>query len=254
VPLIAIHGNGVDHRLLLPLDDALATGGWERIYVDLPGFGGTPPLANDGGLPDLAEWLRGAVDELVGDSSFGLLANSLGGVLARHVAASMPGRVLGMALIAPVVDPVVANRRLPERAVLERDGALLATLAPTDASDFAEMAVIQTRESWERFAAAALPGIRAANPDAMDRLARRYELDAVPEDVTPVIPGATLIVTGRQDHVVGYEDQLTLLSHYPRATVATIDRAGHNVHLEQPELVEALLRDWSDRVLGPARK
>lgn len=38
-PLILVHGMGVDHRLLLPLDAALeAAGGWERIYVDLPGL------------------------------------------------------------------------------------------------------------------------------------------------------------------------------------------------------------------------
>ena len=40
LPVVAIHGNGVDHRLLLSLDDALAeAGGLERWYVDLPGFG-----------------------------------------------------------------------------------------------------------------------------------------------------------------------------------------------------------------------
>ncbi len=46
LPVVAIHGNGVDHRLWLSLHDALAeAGGLERWYVDLPGFGSTPALA-----------------------------------------------------------------------------------------------------------------------------------------------------------------------------------------------------------------
>ena len=50
VPLVAVHGNGVDHRLLLALDDCFAQGGdWERIYLDLPGFGETAPLDDAGG-------------------------------------------------------------------------------------------------------------------------------------------------------------------------------------------------------------
>ncbi|SCL13576.1 hypothetical protein [Micromonospora inyonensis] len=62
LPLVAIHGNGVDHPLLLALDDCPAEPGCgERIYLDLPGFGGTPPLDGTGGLPALPMCdLRGA--------------------------------------------------------------------------------------------------------------------------------------------------------------------------------------------------
>lgn len=45
VPLVMVHGNGVDHRLLLELDEVFAAPGrWERIHVDLPGFGRSPAL------------------------------------------------------------------------------------------------------------------------------------------------------------------------------------------------------------------
>jgi pimeloyl-ACP methyl ester carboxylesterase len=36
-PLVVIHGFGVDHRIMLPLEDAaLDESGWQRIYIDLP--------------------------------------------------------------------------------------------------------------------------------------------------------------------------------------------------------------------------
>lgn len=43
VPLLFVHGNGVDHRMMLALDDAFdAANAWERIYLDLPGFRAAP--------------------------------------------------------------------------------------------------------------------------------------------------------------------------------------------------------------------
>lgn len=76
IPLIAIHGNGVDHKLLLALDDCLAASRlWERVYLDLPGFGGAQPLDGVGGLPELADWLVETVGELVGERPFDLVTH-----------------------------------------------------------------------------------------------------------------------------------------------------------------------------------
>lgn len=249
LPLIAIHGMGVDHRLLLPLDDCLSAGGrWERIYLDLPGFGRTPALAGVGGLPEIAVWLREVVGELVGDSPFALVGSSLGGLLARHLATQLPDQVLGLALIAPVVEPDFHRRRKPPRTVLATDANLIATLTPSDAEEFQSIAVLQTATEWERFRTSVLPGIRAADPDAVDRLARRYVLPSTPDEMSVTFTGPCVVVTGRQDHIVGFEDQLSLLRTCSHATLVTIDRAGHNVHLEQPALVRPLIHDWLHRM------
>ena len=60
--------------------------------------------------------------------------------------------------------------------------------------------------------------------------------------------GPTLFVLGRQDSVVGYRGAFALMDGYPRATVAVLDRAGHGLPWEQPELFAALGSDWLDRV------
>lgn len=247
-PLIVVHGNGVDHRLLLPLDDCFEEGGWERIYLDLPGFGATPALPGAGGLPELAHWLVAAVDSLIGSRPFAILANSLGGLLAMHLAALVTDRVLGVALLAPAVHADRAHRALPDASVVERDDALLDTLSPADRDAFTAIATRQTATSWEAFRDHALPGIRAADADAMQRLAANYELPGE-RVVSPLDEvGPVLIVTGRQDHIVGYRDQFTLADRTRSASYAVIDGAGHNVHLEQPVVVDALVRSWAERV------
>lgn len=247
-PLLFLHGNGVDHRLLLELDHIFSSGDWERIYLDLPGFGSTARLHAPGGLPEIAEWLDHAVAELLGSARFAVVGNSLGGLLARDLAARRPDQVLGMALLAPVVDPVAAHRTLPDHVVLETDAALLETLDAVDRGPYTELAVIQTEGNWQRFRRAALPGIRAADLRAMARLGQRYTLPEPPEERLSGCDRPVLIIAGKQDSVVGFEDQLVLASQFPRVTCAALDAAGHNVHLDQPDVVHALLAEWGDRI------
>lgn len=248
-PLVLLHGNAVDHRLLLPLDDSLQQApGWERIYVDLPGCGGTPPLGPPGGLPELVDWVLATVPDLVDGRRFAVLGNSLGGLLARALVASAPERVLGLGLLCPVVDPAHARRHVPEQVVLQRNDTLLAELSEQDRADYAGVAVVQSAATWRAFRDHALPGSRCANLRAMARLARAYDLPQAPERPGFVFDRPSVIITGRQDHVVGCTDQAQLLPHFPRASFAVLDRAGHNAHLEQPGLVGAHLTEWLTRI------
>lgn len=251
VPLLFVHGNGVDHRMLLDLDDAFDDE-WERIYLDLPGFGGSAALAGPGGLPELADWLERTVAELIGSAPFAVVGASLGALLARELAARLPGRCLGMALLAPVVDPVPENRTLPEPVVLVADPELLSSLAEPDAVAYAELAVVQSVENWERFRDVVLPGLKVADEAAMERLWQRYALPASPDERLVGYDRPVLLVTGRQDAVVGFTDQWRLAQQFPRASYALLDRAGHNIQVDQPRLVRELLGHWAAEVLEPA--
>ena len=69
-------------------------------------------------------------------------------------------------------------------------------------------------------------------------------------EVAPPVPfdSPTLILTARQDQIVGYRDIWDLMDSSPRATFAVLDRAGHFLPIEQEGLCPALLREWLDRV------
>ncbi|MDP5227104.1 MULTISPECIES: alpha/beta fold hydrolase [Arthrobacter] len=242
-PVIFVHGNGVDHRILLGLDDVFGNG-FERFHFDLPGFGRTPALTGAGGLPELADWLDRTVGELLGERPFAVVGNSMGGLLAYELAARRPTQVLGMALLAPVVHTERARRTLPERVVLRWDPELLRSLKGGEAMKYAEMTVVQSPETWEAFRKAVLPGMKAADPAALERLSARYFLNAAHDGALRAFAGPVLIVAGRQDHVVGFEDQFTLARSFPRGSYAVLDAAGHNVHLDQPAAVRALLEGW----------
>ncbi|WEV42624.1 alpha/beta hydrolase [Bifidobacterium sp. ESL0682] len=249
LPIIIAHGMGVDHRSLIMLDDAFPQG-TQRIYIDLPGYGQTPALPGIGGLPELAEWLMNAVNELVGSNKrFALLGNSMGGALARDVLSREPKRVAGLALIATVVDPVMSHRHLAEHVISNANPDLTHNLPQDKVIDFVTMGVNQSFDAWRRYQRYILPGTKLCDRDANAKLSQRYWLDGDPEQRLGTYTGPTLIITGKEDQVVGHEDQKALLPHYPNAVYKVIDPAGHNIHIDQPEAVKTLLAEWSNKLL-----
>jgi pimeloyl-ACP methyl ester carboxylesterase len=244
-PVLLVHGFGLDHRLMTPLDATVAAAGRRRVYVDLPGSGRSadvPAATSDDVLDALTEHVAAEL----GAEPFAIVGASYGGLLARGLAARLGDQVTGLALLCPVVGADV--RDVPPQHVASEDPALLATLDPREAAEFAYMAVVQSPATWALFRDHVLPGMRAANPATLAAVRSRYALSRPPEADGWTFDGPTAVITGRHDHVVGYRDAFGLLPHYPRATYAVLDDAGHNAHFEQPAVVSALLREWLDRV------
>jgi len=57
------------------------------------------------------------------------------------------------------------------------------------------------------------------------------------------IRSPTLIVAGRRDSTVGWTDAVALLGHYPRATPAVAEDAGHALMHQRPDLLATLPAD-----------
>lgn len=248
-PILMIHGFCVDHHLLLGLDSVFAgQGQWRRVYVDLPGMGKSPAGPEIDSPDAVAEAVVSFARTAFANEKFAVLGNSFGGMIARHVVAEFGDQVLGLALLCPVAVAAHGSRTVPVQTVLQQDRSLLASLDSEDAADYEEMAVVQSTENWVRFRESVLPGLRAFDRAAIQRISSSYALNSEPENRSPKFQRPTVIITGRQDHVVGYQDQIALSDHYVQATIAVLDRAGHNAHLDQPGLTSALLGEWVVRM------
>lgn len=243
-PVLALHGWTPDHRLMLGcLEPVFARRpGYRRLYPDLPGMGRSPAPPSIASSDDVLAAVRDFVAETIGTTPFLLVGESYGGYLARGLARALGPQVLGLALICPIGTAVEhATRTVPPRQVLRRDPAL-----PENA-EFSSIAVVESAETLRRFTEEIEPGLAAADETAMARIRQRWLLSDDPEGGDEFSRPA-LIVTGRQDDAVGYVDQWALLPHYPRATFAVLDVAGHNLQFEQPVLFDALVSEWLDRV------
>jgi pimeloyl-ACP methyl ester carboxylesterase len=249
-PLITLHGFWPDHRLMSGCLEPVFQRrvGWQRIYFDLPGMGRTPGaewLVNSDQMLDIV-WEF--IERIIPGQPFVLAGESYGGYLARGLVHRKPDLVQGLLLICPMIVADQEKRTLPPVVVLFQDPVLLASLEPAEREEF-NFAVVQGPRVWERTRDEILPALRVADETFLNRLQTggypfSFEVDAVS---TPFEKPA-LILLGRQDSSVGYRDAWSIVENYPRATFAVLDRAGHNLQIEQEALFDALVHEWLDRV------
>jgi pimeloyl-ACP methyl ester carboxylesterase len=244
-PILVLHGAGVDHQEPLGTMEPALSGidGYRRIYPDLPGHGRTPAPDSIRSADDVLGALLGLVDDVAGDGPLLVAGHSAGGYYARAIAGRRPDQVVGLALICPLLESL---RDIPDHTpvIQEHVGA-----EPPEA--FRGYFAVQTPATLRSYVDHVAPGIEAADEAALGRIGERWRLTGNGMDRPYGNP--VLVVVGRQDSAVGYAAQWDLMGAYPRATFALLDRAGHALPHEQPELLGALLREWLRRVEERAR-
>jgi pimeloyl-ACP methyl ester carboxylesterase len=249
-PIILLHGFSSDHRLMKGCMEPLFTrqSGWQRIYLDLPGMGQTPGGESIKSTDDMLDVVIDFIDAVIPGQPFLLAGESYGGYLSQGVVHHKFEQVAGMALICSGVIMERSQRDLPPRTVMVENPALLAELDPADAEAFASMAVVQDQYTWERFRDELLSGAKIADEAFLQKISQRYSCSLAVGKFPQPFPRPVVLLAGRQDHIAGYRDAWRILENYPRGTFAVLDRAGHNLQIEQPQLFNALIDEWLDRV------
>ncbi|HCS40512.1 MAG: 2-hydroxy-6-oxo-6-phenylhexa-2,4-dienoate hydrolase [Chloroflexi bacterium HGW-Chloroflexi-7] len=251
-PLLTIHGWSPDHRLmkgcLEPVFQTLDAP-WQRIYFDLPGMGQTPGASWIDGSDAMLEVVLAFIDGVLPGQQFAIAGESYGGYLARGVVKKRPEQVEGMLLICPVADQSTRLEHAPAFQIIEKDEAFVNSLSEEDQKFFTGINVVQTRRVWQKFKEDVIPGLKLADTEFLEKVLSQhvpYSFDVDKLDAPFAKP--SLMVMGRQDHVVGYRDQWNLLENFPRASFVVLDKAGHNMQIEQDVVFHALVREWLERM------
>lgn len=249
-PVLALHGAGVDHREIAGALEPIFRGvpGFRRLYPDLPGMGLTPAPETINSNDDVLDILLGLIDSTVGDEPLLVMGQSYGGYLARAVANRRPEQVLGLALICPVG---AHTRNVPRHEVLVSSAELAGKLSPELEASYRSYFVVQTAETLHLFQEFVAPSASLVDESGLMRIFSNWELRDLPEAAAYSHP--VLILAGRQDATAGHTDPWELVKHYPRATFAVLDRAGHALLHEQPTLTQALVVEWLARVREHSR-
>lgn len=250
-PIIMLHGYSPDHRLMSGCMEPIFKNkdDFKRIYIDLPGMGKTKS----------ADWIINAdimldividfIEKIIPSEDFLLAGESYGGYLARGVIYRMMHRVDGLLLICPVIIADSKKRNVPSHVVLEKNEELLSELNSNDAEEFNSMAVVQTKRIWERYKDEIQSGLKIADEKfLMNFKEKGYEFSFDVDKIDQKFNKSALILLGKQDSSVGYKDAWSILDNYPRATFAVLDKAGHNLQIEQEELFNSLINEWLERV------
>jgi pimeloyl-ACP methyl ester carboxylesterase len=251
-PVIILPGWGLNTRFTAYETEPSFEGrdGWKRIYIDPPGHGKTPGKDWITNQDQMLEVVLACIDQLTAGGRFSLVGTSLGAYLARGVRLYRGELIDGIALIIPGIIAQDAKRDVPPYQVLIEDPTVKAKLKPEE-TDLYDMAVVHTRK-WLEYQRSfpQVPEHELGDFEFLSKIrnsAEKYAFSFDVDDVPEPFPRPALIVTSRQDSIVGYRDAWNILEKYPRATYAVFDRAGHELEDKQ-ELVKALMKDWLDRV------
>lgn len=238
-PLLLINGLGASARDWGPAAERLE----ERFRVlsfDNRGAGRSEAPDEPMTLEGLAED-AGAVLDAYGVERAHVVGYSMGGMVAQVLAATRPDRTRRLVLMA--THPGARAAEPPREAAR-------AALAPPE--DGAREEVV--RRQLEAFAA---PGFRQRDPEAFERMLRtrlanlapafawQRQLEAILEservELVRSISAPTLVVHGREDPLIPFENGEMLRDLIPDARLVPVGGCGHMMNWERPgEVVEAI--------------
>lgn len=243
MPVLIIHGWGISKITMKGTFEPVFTklDGYKRFYIDLPGMGDSErgDIKNS---DDMLEILHDFAVNVIKEP-FVIVGQSYGGLLARGFVNKYPELIKKIILLVPCIIPGVKQGRVEPHTVVERDDELLASLTEEERDSFTLMNVVLTRDVWERYKKYLIPALDSADWDFLNNvLEGSFSFD--PDDLKEQCTLPCLIIAAKQDTEVGYKDQFDLMEKYTNATYCAIERAGHNLQIEQPEIFESLVTNW----------
>jgi len=221
------------------------------LALDLPGFGSSPAPEWEISIPAYGQLLLDFCDA-VGVRDCAVIGNSMGGFVSAEAAIANPSRFERLALVSAAGVSSARLRRQPTEAAARMiaAGTPLVLRAQTRAfrrpraramafgGIFDDPQALPPELIWEFFEG----GMRGdAFVQALTGLAGYDFLDRLDAIHVP-----TLIVWGRQDHVVPPADALGFAQRIEHAELEVFDRCGHVPMAERPVRFNRLLERFVD--------
>lgn len=235
-PLVLVHGFMGGSAQWEPQRTAWA-GGREFIALDLPGFGAHAEAAPLDTIGAYADW---ALQDLTGRGvqRFDLLGHSMGGMIVQEMISRAPERIDRLVLYATGAVGVLPGRfetieESKARAAVDGPKATARRIAATW---FLERDAAAGFEACARIAEASSLAAIEAGLDAMQGWSGVAQL--------PSIRVQTLVIWGDRDRTYPWSQIERLWRGIPDAGLAVVPGCAHAVHLEKPQLFNALIADF----------
>jgi pimeloyl-ACP methyl ester carboxylesterase len=242
LPIVLLPGFGLNSAVMSAAFEPVfaAISGWRRIYLDLPGTGGSAPV--DPHSDAVLDAVQETVESMISPAPFLLAGWSYGGYLTAGLVRRMPTQILGLLLVCAGgrIDPDERNLSRVLPSVPEPDW--LAEVPDELRAHFSHAIGCQSRSVANRVARA----FELNGPNADDYLdvlrSTGYQLSD--ESSPHHFDGNVMLLAGRQDRIAGRLDQFDALKHYGHGSFVALADAGHYLPFEQPERFMSSTLDW----------
>jgi pimeloyl-ACP methyl ester carboxylesterase len=229
--VVFMHGFLDDQHVWNPVIGELTASEFETVQFDLAGFGDragdSGPFTYDRFAADLA-----AVVDTVG-KPFVLVGHSMAAPVVELVAASRPGRAMGLVLLAPIP---MGGTRLPDAAI-ESFRSLGELGAPELRAARRQAAPSAPEAEVERLATVAAK----LRPEVVRAVADMWNNGYPRTEPRSGFSGPALILPGADDELITevVASAVAARFHPAGTTVSAMAKSGHWPHVEHPSAVAA---------------
>jgi 2-succinyl-6-hydroxy-2,4-cyclohexadiene-1-carboxylate synthase len=245
-PIVFLHGFMGSGSDWLPIAERCA-GQFFCIMPDLPGHGQNIelPLTRPLTFDSIADGLINLLDQL-GLDAVNLAGYSMGGRIALFTALKYPQRVIR--LILEGANPGIAGeaeRRARVKADDERAAKLLAHGINAFVEQWYQLGLFQTLQAHTQLLAQTKTKRKQNNPLWMAKVISELSPGRQPPvwDRLETLSMPVLLMAGALDSKYA-ELVKTMARKIPSAAVEIATEAGHNIHLEQPDIFIKLILDF----------
>jgi 3-oxoadipate enol-lactonase len=222
---------------------------WCRLLTpDLFGFGGTPALAADWSMDQIADTLADWLECVAPEQQVILGGVSMGGYVALALARRHPRKLRGLLLIdtrAEPDSPEAQANRAKSIDLVQNSGtaALVEGMLPKVLGKTTHETRPQIVQQVRTLGGKQKPeGVVAALKALRDRP------DARPTLRNIEVP--TLVIVGKEDVLTPPDVAEVLATGIPKAELKVLDGVGHLPNLEDPELFDSTVRTFAEKLFN----
>lgn len=242
-PLVLVHGYLGGAPMWEPQIAALSKR-FDVIAPELRGYGSNTALDSATSVDGFANEILQLLSE-IGIEQFHLLGHSMGGMIVQQMTACSPDRIKSLICFGTGPRGVMPNRF---ETIDESRKRFLSQGVATTAKQIASKWFVEGEQAdgYELCCglgegvsvSTALTGLRAMETwDGREALAS--------------IKQPTLVLWGDSDRSYGWEQPAALWNGIKNSNLAVIPNAGHNAHMEKPEIFNAIVENFLPKPVGP---
>lgn len=243
-PIVVLPSFTLTHEAMAAVFEPVfaASPGWRRLYVDLPGTGGSP--AGDPRSDVVLDEVVATVEATLGDQPFLAAGWSYGAYIAAGLTRRQPQRVSGLLMACSGFRVRPKDRNLAGVLSSAPEQDWLAGVPENLRGHFTHAIGRQTADVAQQVTSVMLTN--GPTDEAYLTELHTHGFALSDEDEPTRCDAPVALLAGRRDRVAGFKDLLGAAQGFSRADCLVVGNAGHYLPVECPGIFGAALLSWLD--------
>ncbi|MFC6322925.1 alpha/beta fold hydrolase [Companilactobacillus baiquanensis] len=248
-PVYFFHGMSQDSTGMIENYEPVMSMGIKRIYLDLPGMGNSQDISSVHNSDDVLNLVIEFIEQITGDQKIAICGHSYGGYICLGLLKELGSKIKAAFITCPVIHANKENRDISKHKNIIQEE--LNTDDP-NYQKFLKMDVLINQKSWQNYQRAILPGLKKYNIEFWNQIkaSHNYSFSFEKELVADLAHNKTdvMILLGKNDQIVGYRDQLTLLDPDNEIQISVLNDSGHNLFTDKNQYFEESFKKFSKSI------